>query len=96
MINFGMGGGVDGGKVVVNGQVFDFGAIVNGAITFPHHSCGCSSLRVCSPDEQVQRTFLATEAEEEIAEEVQFATRNSRFPWRHVVGLTPLARAAVA
>ncbi len=34
MINLAMGGGVDGGKVIVNGQVFDFGAILNGFITF--------------------------------------------------------------
>jgi large conductance mechanosensitive channel len=34
LINLVLGGGVDGGKVVVNGQVFDFGLLINAAITF--------------------------------------------------------------
>lgn len=34
LIGLAMGGGVDGGKFVVNGQVFNIGAIVNAVITF--------------------------------------------------------------
>ncbi len=34
IINLALGGGVDGGKLVVNDQVFDFGAVLNSAITF--------------------------------------------------------------
>lgn len=34
LINLALGGGVDGGKIVVSGQVFDLGAILNSSITF--------------------------------------------------------------
>ena len=34
LINLFLGGGVDGGKVIVSGQVFDFGAVLNAIITF--------------------------------------------------------------
>jgi large conductance mechanosensitive channel len=34
LINLFLGGGVDGGKVIVSGQVFDFGAVINAIITF--------------------------------------------------------------
>ena len=34
LVNLFLGGGVDGGKVIVNGQVFDFGAVINAIITF--------------------------------------------------------------
>ncbi|MFI5043848.1 MAG: MscL family protein [Acidimicrobiales bacterium] len=34
LINLILGGGVDGGTIEVNGQVFDFGAVINAAINF--------------------------------------------------------------
>jgi large conductance mechanosensitive channel len=34
LINLALGGGVNGGQVTVNGQVFDVGGVVNAAITF--------------------------------------------------------------
>jgi large conductance mechanosensitive channel len=34
LINLFLGGGVDGGKVIISGQVFDFGAVLNAIITF--------------------------------------------------------------
>ena len=34
LVNLFLGGEVDGGKVIVNGQVFDFGAVINAIITF--------------------------------------------------------------
>ncbi len=34
LVNLFLGGGVDGGKVIVNGQIFDFGAVINAIITF--------------------------------------------------------------
>ena len=34
MVNLLLGGGVRGGKVIVNEQVFDFGLVVNAVITF--------------------------------------------------------------
>jgi large conductance mechanosensitive channel len=34
LVNLFLGGGVDGGKVIVNDQTFDFGAVVNALITF--------------------------------------------------------------
>jgi large conductance mechanosensitive channel len=34
LINLFLGGGVTGGKVSVRGQVFDFGAVLNAAVTF--------------------------------------------------------------
>jgi large conductance mechanosensitive channel len=34
LVNLFLGGGVDGGKVIVSGQVFDFGAVINAIITF--------------------------------------------------------------
>jgi large conductance mechanosensitive channel len=34
MVNLFLGGGVDGGKLIVSGQVFDFGGVVNAIINF--------------------------------------------------------------
>jgi large conductance mechanosensitive channel len=34
LINLVLGGGVDGGKITVNGQVFDIGLLINAFITF--------------------------------------------------------------
>lgn len=34
LINLFLGGGVDGGTVTANGQVFDFGGFINAVITF--------------------------------------------------------------
>ena len=34
LINLALGGGVDGGKLVVDEQTFDFGAVINVLITF--------------------------------------------------------------
>ena len=34
LVNLFLGGGVDGGKVIVSGQVFNFGAVINAIITF--------------------------------------------------------------
>jgi large conductance mechanosensitive channel len=34
VVNLALGGGVSGGKVEVNGQVFDLGGVINAAITF--------------------------------------------------------------
>jgi large conductance mechanosensitive channel len=34
VVNLFLGGGVDGGKVTVDDQVFDFGAVINAVITF--------------------------------------------------------------
>jgi large conductance mechanosensitive channel len=34
LINLALGGGVSGGKIIVHGQVFDFGAVINAIITF--------------------------------------------------------------
>ncbi len=34
LINLFLGGGVSGGKVTVRDQVFDFGAVINAAVTF--------------------------------------------------------------
>jgi large conductance mechanosensitive channel len=34
LVNLFLGGGVDGGKVVVNDQTFDFGRVINALITF--------------------------------------------------------------
>jgi large conductance mechanosensitive channel len=34
LINLVLGGGVDGGKVYINDQEFNFGAVINAAITF--------------------------------------------------------------
>lgn len=70
LINLAMGGGVDGGKVVINGQVFDFGAIVNGAITFLITAAVVYFVFVL-PMNKYKERFGKTEAEEEIAEEVQ-------------------------
>lgn len=34
LINLALGGGVDGGKVIVDGQTFDFGLVINAVIAF--------------------------------------------------------------
>ena len=34
LINLALGGGVNGGQVMLNGQVFDIGGVINAAITF--------------------------------------------------------------
>ncbi len=34
LVNLFLGGGVDGGKVIISGQVFNFGAVINAIITF--------------------------------------------------------------
>lgn len=34
LINLALGGGTDGGKVIANGQVFDFGLVINALVTF--------------------------------------------------------------
>lgn len=68
MINLAMGGGVDGGKVIVNGQVFDFGAILNGFITFLITAAVVYFVFVL-PMNKYKARFGKTE-KEEVAEEV--------------------------
>lgn len=68
LINLALGGGVDGGKVVINGQVFDFGAIVNGAITFLITAAVVYFVFVL-PMNKYKERFGKTE-KEEVAEEV--------------------------
>lgn len=68
LINLALGGGVDGGKVVINGQVFDFGAIVNGAITFLITAAVVYFVFVL-PMNKYKERFGKTE-KEEVAEEI--------------------------
>ena len=68
LINLALGGGVDGGKVVINGQVFHFGAIVNGAITFLITAAVVYFVFVL-PMNKYKERFGKTE-KEEVAEEV--------------------------
>jgi large conductance mechanosensitive channel len=68
LINLALGGGVDGGKVLINGQVFNFGAILNGFITFLITAAVVYFIFVAPMNAWKDRN--KTEVEEEVDEEI--------------------------